>query len=78
MDDEKFYSLKLALVVIFLFLQPGNSRSEDSLFTPEIANSSLAKRVFTLIEKNKDNMLTEWIALTEIPAPSGREEKRAH
>jgi tripeptide aminopeptidase len=52
-------------------------QTDKSLFKPEIASSSIAQKLFDYIEKNRDNIIKEWILLTEIPAPSGHEEKRA-
>jgi tripeptide aminopeptidase len=51
--------------------------SEQSLFSRRVAESRLVKDAFAFIEKNRDATISEWIALTEIPAPSGQEEKRA-
>jgi acetylornithine deacetylase/succinyl-diaminopimelate desuccinylase-like protein len=51
--------------------------ADQSLFTPRVVESKLVKDAFAFIEKNKDATVAEWIALTEIPAPSGKEEKRA-
>ncbi len=52
-------------------------QAEESLFSPELANSSLVKKIFAFIESNREKIIEEWIFLTEIPAPSGHEEKRA-
>jgi tripeptide aminopeptidase len=74
MLKKEFYII-LFLIVIFnlcIFLQ-----NDKSLFRPEIASSSIAQKLFDYIEKNRDNIIKEWILLTEIPAPSGHEEKRA-
>jgi len=51
--------------------------SEKSLFTPEIANSQLVQKLFSFLDENREKIIKEWVALTEIPAPSGHEEKRA-
>jgi acetylornithine deacetylase/succinyl-diaminopimelate desuccinylase-like protein len=53
------------------------SKGDKSLFTPEAANSPLARTVFTFLESNRNQVIDEWIRLTEIPSPSGYEEKRA-
>jgi tripeptide aminopeptidase len=50
---------------------------DKSLFTPEKAKSSLAGSVLAFLESNKDQVIDEWIRLTEIPSPSGHEAKRA-
>lgn len=53
------------------------SYSDKSLFTSETAKSPLAQSVFAFLESNRDQVIDEWIRLTEIPSPSGHEEKRA-
>jgi tripeptide aminopeptidase len=53
------------------------AKAQESLFTPELASAPLARDVFAYIEENRDNIIEEWISLTEIPAPSGHEERRA-
>jgi acetylornithine deacetylase/succinyl-diaminopimelate desuccinylase-like protein len=50
---------------------------DKSLFTPETAKSPLARSVFAFLESNRDQVINEWIHLTEIPSPSGHEAKRA-
>jgi len=59
------------------FLLIVNIYGEESLFKPEIVNSHLVQKAFSFIKKNRENIIKEWIFLTEIPAPSGHEEKRA-
>jgi tripeptide aminopeptidase len=51
--------------------------AEQSLFSPRVAASKLVIDAFAFIDKNKEAAIAEWIALAEIPAPSGKEEKRA-
>jgi ABC-type iron transport system FetAB ATPase subunit len=51
--------------------------ADQSLFSLRVAESKLVREAFAFIEKNRDATIAEWIALTEIPAPSGREEGRA-
>jgi hypothetical protein len=51
--------------------------ADQSLFSLRVAESKLVRDAFAVIEKNRDATIAEWIALTEIPAPSGKEEKRA-
>ncbi len=50
---------------------------DQSLFTPKIANSEIVQDLFTYVERNEEAIIAEWCLLTEIPAPSGHEEKRA-
>ncbi len=53
------------------------SFADKSLFRPEMAQSPLARSVFAFIKSNRGRVIDEWIHLTEIPSPSGHEEKRA-
>ncbi len=49
----------------------------ESLFKPKIAESAFVQKMFSYVEKDREEIIKEWIYLTEIPAPSGHEEKRA-
>jgi acetylornithine deacetylase/succinyl-diaminopimelate desuccinylase-like protein len=71
--------LKLGLLglIIFLNLSSASPQGEESLFKPEMVNSPLVQKMFSFIEKNREKIIEEWIYITEIPAPSGHEEKRA-
>lgn len=51
--------------------------AQESLFTRTMAESEFVQQLFAFVEKNKEAIITEWSQLTEIPAPSGYEEKRA-
>jgi len=66
-------------VFLFLFsaLNFESWGNEQSLFKPEIAVTPLSRKIFSFIEKNRQKIIEEWIYLTEIPAASGHEEKRA-
>ncbi len=63
-------------IVCLIFLAT-LSFGEDSLFTSDIVNRPLTKKVMAFIEANREKIIDEWIFLTEIPSPSGFEEKRA-
>jgi acetylornithine deacetylase/succinyl-diaminopimelate desuccinylase-like protein len=68
----------LSILVITLVCVSNVWDSNDkSLFTPETAKSPLAQSVFAFLESNRDQVIDEWICLTEIPSPSGHETKRA-
>ena len=67
----------LAAQIVLLLLLSSLSFGEESLFSPDIVNRTLTKNVFAFIETNKEKIIKEWIFLTEIPSPSGYEEKRA-
>ena len=51
--------------------QPYDDRARALLARPEI------RAAFADVERNRDSILREWIALTEINAPSGKEGERA-
>ena len=74
---KKTNKIFVFLLVIFLFSFFIASKADESLFKPEIASSPQAQKIFSFIEKNREEIIREWIYLAEIPAPSGHEEKRA-
>jgi acetylornithine deacetylase/succinyl-diaminopimelate desuccinylase-like protein len=66
--------------LLFFFLSTLFSveiQKEGSLFEPEMVNSKSVRKMFSFIQKNREKIIREWISLTEIPAPSGHEGKRA-
>ena len=68
-----------AFMISGLLLGMGRSfvGAELSLFTRKIAESRFVQTLFTYIDRNEDAIIQEWTRLTEIPAPSGHEGKRA-
>lgn len=74
---KKIITLLVFFFFIFLAAVTSTQQGEKSLFKPEIASSPQAQKIFSYIEKNREAIIEEWIYLTEIPAPSGHEEKRA-
>jgi acetylornithine deacetylase/succinyl-diaminopimelate desuccinylase-like protein len=74
---KKYFKLGLLGLIIFLNLSSASTRDEEPLFKPEMVNSPLVQKMFSFIEKNREKIIEEWIYITEIPAPSGHEEKRA-
>ena len=74
---KRYLKLGLAGLIIFFILSSASPQGEESLFKPEMVNSPLIQKMFSFIEKNREKIIEEWIYLTEIPAPSGHEEKRA-
>ena len=73
MKTKNVFSVLVGLLAGFVFFGFG----EDSLFTSEIVQRPLTQKVFNFIAANRENIIEEWIFLTEIPSPSGHEEKRA-
>jgi len=75
---KKYFVFSVAVLLCLFFVLTQNClKAEESLFSPSIASSALVQKLFSFIEENKENIIKEWIYLTEIPAPSGYEEKRA-
>ena len=72
---QKKWIMILGIFLLFLMFSP--LRSEQSLFTPDMVESLLVKKMFDFISSNRAKIIEEWIYLTEIPAPSGQEAKRA-
>lgn len=67
----------LISLFLILFLSLCSLGEEKSLFKAEMVNSPLIQKVFSYIQTHRENIIKEWIELTEIPAPSGYEQKRA-
>jgi len=74
---KTFRSAFILLLFLFFFIFLLFPQTDQSLFKSEIASSSQAQKIFSFIEENRENIIKEWIYLTEISAPSGQEEKRA-
>ncbi|UCE39761.1 MAG: M20/M25/M40 family metallo-hydrolase [Candidatus Aminicenantes bacterium] len=51
--------------------------ANESLFNRKIAESEFVQELFSFVKQNEEAIIAEWRRLTEIPAPSGYEEKRA-
>lgn len=74
----KKYICFICLTLFYLFvLFSIGLQAEESLFKPEMVKTSFVRNLFSFIEKNREKIIKEWIFLTEIPAPSGYEQKRA-
>jgi len=69
------------LAAIFILFSPNLNLNglygEESLFSPALVSSPFIQKIFSFVEKNREKIIKEWIYLTEIPAPSGHEERRA-
>lgn len=62
-------------IILFVFQLPAHS--DESLFTPQLLSTPLIKKAFAFLEENREKIIANWIYLTEIPAPSGQETRRA-
>jgi acetylornithine deacetylase/succinyl-diaminopimelate desuccinylase-like protein len=70
----------LALAIIVLLTHtPAQSQTTEQYFEQvrELQNRPEVLTAFEHIDKTRERILREWIALTEINAPSGQEEERA-
>ena len=74
---KKYFLFILLLSVLLLGIGQSVCRAEESLFKRTIANSRSVQHLFDYLQQNEDAIIEEWRRLTEIPAPSGHEEKRA-
>lgn len=64
-------------IILFALILWTAAAGEQSLFSPEIVQSRAVREAFSYLDQNRDKIVAEWIALTEIPAPSGQEGRRA-
>jgi acetylornithine deacetylase/succinyl-diaminopimelate desuccinylase-like protein len=74
---KKYFLSLLFLCIFFLGIDLPSGRAEQSWFTQTIVNSPFVQDLFSFVERNEKNIIEEWWRLTEIPAPSGSEGKRA-
>lgn len=74
---KKYFLCFFPLIGFFLGIGQSSVRDEGSLFTPATARSPFVHELFAFVEGNRETIISEWSRLTEIPAPSGSEEKRA-
>jgi len=76
---KKHLLVILAVITTFLIqaLNLNSLYGEESLFSPRLVSFPFVQKMFSFVEKNKAKIIEEWIYLTEIPAPSGHEERRA-
>jgi tripeptide aminopeptidase len=64
-------------MILFALVLWTAAAGEQSFFSPEIAQSRVVREAFAYLDQNRDRIVAEWTALTEIPAPSGQERRRA-
>ena len=66
-----------ALACAALLLATGVTAQDLSAEARQTMERAKVKRAFDYVDDHKDQILAEWIALTEINAPSGKERERA-
>ena len=65
---------RVLLVVVLTVVSAG---AQQSWFSSALAEQREVRQAFAFIDQNQQRQLDEWIRITEIPAPSGMEAKRA-
>lgn len=69
---------KIAVLACAALLAGSSVMAEDpAAEAARISERADVKRAFDYIEAHKDQILSEWVALTEVNAPSGKERERA-
>ena len=67
----------IALVCVVLFFGTSVSAQDYNAEAKKLMERADVKKAFAHVESHKDDILKEWIQLTEINAPSGKEKTRA-
>jgi len=66
-----------ALMCIVLFISASVSAQDYNAEAKKLMERADVKKAFAHVESHKDEILKEWIQITEINAPSGKEKERA-
>jgi hypothetical protein len=69
------YSRALFPSLSILLVCPAGA--QESWFSTSLVQRPEVDRAFAFIDRNQESQLAEWIRITEIPAPSGLEARRA-
>jgi len=69
--------MKLAAVASALLIGSSVNAQDLTAEARQVIERADVKRAFEYVDAHKDQILAEWIALTEINAPSGKERRRA-
>src|SRR6185369_14127179 len=68
----------IAALAIATLLLGSTAKAQDlNAQAARIMDRADVKRAFNHVDSHKDQILAEWIALTEINSPSGKERERA-
>ena len=73
--ESSMRSILLAVLVLSITVQAQSPSPTDEV--KAIQNDARLQAAFDHIDKNRDAILREWIAITEINAPSKQEQERA-
>lgn len=74
-SNSKEFSMRSILVILLLSIAVSAQTPADDV--KKIQEDARAKAAFEHIDKDRDAILREWIAITEINAPSKQEQERA-
>ena len=69
--------MRLFLILLILFLSVQSQAQSHAEQVKTIQDDPRVKAAFDHVDKNRDAILREWIAITEINAPSKQEQERA-
>jgi len=69
--------MRLFLILLILFLSVQSQAQSHAEQVKTIQDDPRVKAAFDHVDKNRDAILHEWIAITEINAPSKQEQERA-
>ena len=72
---SKEFSMRSILVILLLSI--GVSAQTPAEVVKTIQDDARVKAAFAYIDKDRDGILSEWIAITEVNAPSKQEQERA-
>jgi tripeptide aminopeptidase len=76
-DSGEPHAKRSALLALMLTLLVCSAGAQESWFSASLAQRPEVQRAFAFIDGNQENQLAEWIRITEIPAPSRSEGRRA-
>ena len=68
----------LALLLLLAAGHPPPQTKYPTQFSAAIAADPRVQAAFRAVDSREDAMVAEWIHLTEIPSPSGKEQERGH
>lgn len=68
----------LALLLLLAAGHPPPQTKYPTQFSAAIADDPRVQTAFHHVDSREEAIINEWIHLTEIPAPSGKEQERAH
>lgn len=65
------------LIALLLAAVATQAAAQQSLFSPRVANQPTVRDALAWLDRNRGAHIEEWVRITQIPAPSRQEERRA-